>query len=93
MVIATVVALSACSSKKETFNESTIDARADSIVGIKMEELNKQSMEDLDQRMAIEVKAKADSIVAARTGKIDTTKKPQKTTSKQIMPSRFFHKK
>ena len=46
-------------------DDATIQAKADSIVGTKLEELNQQATEDLDRRMAIEVKPKADSIVAA----------------------------
>lgn len=55
-----------CGEKDDNNNETSITARADSIVGIRMEEINRQAMEDLEKRIAIEVKAKADSIVAAR---------------------------
>ncbi|XZF16079.1 hypothetical protein ACTHGU_08065 [Chitinophagaceae bacterium MMS25-I14] len=44
-------------------SESEMHAKVDSIVGSKIEEMNRQAMEDLDHRLAIEVKAKADSIV------------------------------
>lgn len=46
-------------------DESTINAKVDSTVGTKLDELNQQATEDLDRRIAIEVKPKADSIVAA----------------------------
>jgi hypothetical protein len=46
--------------------DSYVDAKVDSIVGSRMEEINRRAMEDLDQRMTIEVKQKADSIIAAR---------------------------
>lgn len=65
IALATVMALSACKGKEEAISRSEIEAKVDSLVGSKMEEINRQAMEDLDRRMAIEVKAKADSIVAA----------------------------
>jgi hypothetical protein len=66
--------------------QSEIEAKTDSLVGIKMQDLTQQSMADLEARIAIEVKAKADSIVAARTGKSDTTRKHPAATriSKQV---------
>lgn len=57
--------LGACSQKVEQ-SDSDVDAKVDSIVGSRMEEINTRAMEDLDQRMTIEVKAKADSIINAR---------------------------
>ncbi len=47
-------------------SDSYVHSRIDSLVGVRMEEVNRRAMEDLEQRMTIEVKAKADSIVAAR---------------------------
>lgn len=61
--------------KQKNLTASQIHAQVDSLVGARMDEINRQAMEDLDHRIAIEVKAKADSIVAARTGHIDTVKK------------------
>lgn len=58
--------LAACSDKQKELSETEVKAKVDSLVGVKMEELNRQSMEDLDRRLSIEVKAKADSIVQAR---------------------------
>ena len=63
----------ACSEKTE-HSDSFIDAKVDSIVGTRMEEINRAAMEDLDQRMTIEVKAKADSIIAARRAAASDTK-------------------
>lgn len=62
---AAIVLLASCAAEEHKYSQSEIDAKVDSLVGIKMEEINKQAMEDLDRRMAIEVKAKADSIVQA----------------------------
>ena len=82
-----LIVLGACKNdKQKALTESMMHAKTDSIVGVKMQELNQQSMEDLDHRMAIEVKAKADSIVAAKTGKTDTNnkKQPQVKINKQM---------
>jgi hypothetical protein len=64
-LFAAIVLLASCASQEHKFSQSEIDAKVDSLVGVKMEEINRQAMEDLDRRMAIEVKAKADSIVEA----------------------------
>ncbi len=86
-----IILLSACGDdKKRSLTESAIHAKVDSMVGAKMEDMNKQAMDDLDNRMAIEVKAKADSIVAARTGHLDTT---HHAVSRQVLPQPMFHKK
>ena len=61
--------------KQKNLTASQIHAQVDSMVGARMDEINRQAMEDLDHRIAIEVKAKADSIVAVRTGHLDTVKK------------------
>jgi hypothetical protein len=55
----------ACNQNNE-HSDSFVHARVDSIVGTRVEEINRRAMEDLDQRMTIEVKQKADSMVAAR---------------------------
>lgn len=47
-------------------DESAVQAKADSTVGARLDELNMQATEDLDRRVAIEVKPKADSIIEAR---------------------------
>lgn len=61
-----VVMMASCSNEKEqAMNQSQYDAKVDSLVGEKMNDLFMQSMEDRDRRISIEVKPKADSIVAA----------------------------
>jgi hypothetical protein len=55
-----------CNQEEKKFSDTVIHAKADSIVGLRAMELNQQAMDDLEKRMAIEVKAKADSIIAAR---------------------------
>lgn len=57
--------LAACNQDNQ-HTDSYVHAKVDSIVGARMEEINRHAMEDLDQRMSIEVKQKADSIIAAR---------------------------
>jgi hypothetical protein len=58
--------MAACSTQEgKKMSQNEINAKVDSIVGTRIEELNNQAMEDLDRRMSIEVKAKADSIVQA----------------------------
>lgn len=61
-----MVMMASCSGEKEqAMNQSQYDAKVDSLVGDKMNDLFMQSMEDRDRRISIEVKPKADSIVAA----------------------------
>ena len=70
--------LAACEQQEKALPQSVINARIDSEVKQKMIDIKKQEMEDLDQRMAIEVKAKADSIIQIReaaTAKKDTANK------------------
>ncbi len=81
-IVAAVVLLGACKMKNEAMTRSQIQAKVDSLVGIRMNEINQQAMEDLDRRMAIEVKAKADSIVQAALtarAKADSAKTASKT--------------
>ncbi len=52
-----------CKNKTEAISRSQMKAKVDSLVAIKLQEINAQAMEDLDRRMAIEVKAKTDSLV------------------------------
>jgi hypothetical protein len=61
----TALLLAACSQNNE-HTDSFVHAKVDSIVGARMNEINQQAMDDLDKRMTIEVKQKADSIIAAR---------------------------
>lgn len=61
-----LLSLAACQPKPEVHDENWMQAQVDSIVGSRMEEINRQAQEDLDQRMAIVVRQKADSIIAAR---------------------------
>lgn len=57
-----------CKNKTEAISRSQMNAKVDSLVAIKLQEVNAQAMEDLDRRMAIEVKAKTDSLVQICTG-------------------------
>lgn len=65
-VVATLLFTACQNEASPQMTENEIQAKVDSTVGTKLDELNTQASEDLDRRMAIEVKPKADSIVAAR---------------------------
>ncbi|MCB9047062.1 MAG: hypothetical protein H6550_13090 [Chitinophagales bacterium] len=65
-VFATVLFAACNNNAPAPMDDNAIQAKADSIVGTKLDELNKMATEDLDRRAAIEVKPMADSIVAAR---------------------------
>lgn len=58
--------LFSCQADQNSISESERDAKIDSLVGVRMQEITRQATEDLDRRKAIEIKAKADSIVAAQ---------------------------
>lgn len=77
------LALAACNQDNE-HSETFVQAKVDSIVGARMEEINRRAMEDLDQRMTIEVKQKADSIINARRAALSGTTAP--TDSIQAAP-------
>ncbi|MCB0700498.1 MAG: lipoprotein [Chitinophagales bacterium] len=65
-----IVLLASCQGNSApTMSVHDINFKVDSIIAEKQEGLIKEANEDLDRRMAIEVKPKADSIVAAQTGK------------------------
>lgn len=66
VLIASSLTLVSCAEKEHTFKQSEIDAKIDSLVALRIAELNRRAMDDLEDRIAIEVKAKADSILAAR---------------------------
>lgn len=71
------LSLAACQPEPEVHDEAWMKARVDSIVGSRMEEINRQAEEDLDQRKSIVVRQKVDSIIAARQAAADTTRKQQ----------------
>ncbi len=54
--------LSSCSKQERPLTPEQIQAKADSIFRIKLKKLQQEAKEDLERRMAIEVKPKADSI-------------------------------
>lgn len=65
--VSAVLLLAACNNNSApAMDDNAINAKVDSIVGERLDELNEEAQEDLDRRMAIEVKPKADSIVDAR---------------------------
>jgi len=81
-LLAAAFILASCKDRQRALTETQIKAKVDSLVGIKVQELATQSAEDLDRRMSIEVKAKADSIVQARlSGTTATTTSTTTTTT------------
>ena len=71
--------------------DSFVHSRIDSLVGTRMEEVNCHAEDDLEQRMTIEVKAKADSIVAARraaAAKTDSARNKQVSQPNAATPAR-----
>jgi len=65
-----VLGTAACTEKKNVMSQSEINMKVDSLMAIRMQDMNMKYMEDLNNRMTIEVKAKADSINAAREAKL-----------------------
>lgn len=65
------IAFVSCHPSRNTIKQSNRDAMVDSIVGTKMDEINKMAMDDLKIRIDIEVKSKADSIVKRYTDSLD----------------------
>jgi hypothetical protein len=63
IAICFIAFFAACVINQKPLDDSRRDAMVDSIVGTKTGELSSQAAEDLDRRRAIEVKAKADSLV------------------------------
>jgi hypothetical protein len=87
-LLATAVVLASCSDRKKELTQTEIKAKVDSLVGVKLQDLARQSAEDLDRRMSIEIKAKADSIVAARTtGATTATNGNATSTTTTVTPS------
>ena len=67
MLLLGLVVLISCQHPEIQLSKQQIKFKADSIFSTRIDELHKAAAEDLDRRQAIEVKAKADSIVDAYT--------------------------
>lgn len=63
-----VFSLASCRTKQEYFTEEQLLKKSDSLTAIRFGELQKQAAEDLDHRIAIEVKPKVDSILEGISG-------------------------
>lgn len=59
------ISFMSCMDKEQVLTKADMKARVDSIVSMKMVDIQRMAKEDLDFRSAIEVKVKADSIVQA----------------------------
>ncbi len=80
-----IAGLSACQ-KKKGMSDAMIKAQVDSLVELRMKDINQWAKEDLEQRTTIELRARMDSIVEAReasdtakSGRVaaDTVQSPQ----------------
>ncbi len=69
-----VVGLASCEKTEKKWTQAEINAKVDSAVSYRTADYRRQAQEDLDSRLAIEVKAKADSIVLSH-------EKPAKDTA------------
>jgi gamma-glutamyl-gamma-aminobutyrate hydrolase PuuD len=65
ILIILLAGLASCTTKEKQWSQAEINAKVDSAVSVRTADMHKQAMEDLDSRLAIEVKAKADSIIQA----------------------------
>lgn len=66
VILGAALLMASCSSeqKEQALTKNEFTAKMDSLIGEKQGEIMQQAMDDLDRRMAIEVKPKADSIFA-----------------------------
>jgi len=69
VVVLLMVGLASCETKEKQWSQAEINAKVDSAVNYRTADYRRQAQEDLDSRLAIEVKAKADSIVQAHEAK------------------------
>ena len=65
VALGAVLMASCAGEQPKGMTENEYNVKVDSLVGEKMNDLFMQAMEDRDRRISIEVKPKADSIVAA----------------------------
>lgn len=57
-----VMVVAACGKEEKELSPAEINAKADSIVQIRVEKMRREAKEDLDKRLPIELKPKVDSI-------------------------------
>ena len=76
-LIILAIGFSACNKEPQPLTRQEINQKIDSIVAYRVKELDDQYQRDLDHRIKIEVKVKADSIVNAAIlhSNTDTSKK------------------
>ena len=72
-----VIGLFSCSKEPKPMSRQAIQQIADSLSRIRMQQSDEHARRDLDYRIKIEVKVKADSILNVRLHPADTSKKPQ----------------
>jgi len=92
LLLALTIGFGACTREKDRIlTPIEVKAKVDSLTAVKVAAIKQQAKEDLDVRIAIEVKPKADSIVEARRHpRKDTTKAkqlpPMPNMAKQLIP-------
>ena len=64
-----ILSFTACKKEQQIISKKVIQEKIDSIVNIRIKELDANAQRDLDHRITIEVKVKADSIFQARMKK------------------------
>jgi hypothetical protein len=86
-ILLSFIGFISCTEKQQVLTKKDVQHKVDSLIQLKTEEINRQANEDLDYRTAIEVKAKADSIVAARNNPkaavVATTMQPPQAIAEQ----------
>ena len=66
VIIVAILFLTACQTKQDYFTKEQLIYKSDSLTTLRFEELKKQADEDLELRMAIELKPKIDSILEGK---------------------------
>jgi hypothetical protein len=67
LIAGCVCLLMSCQSKEQYLTKKEFHHKTDSLTAVRFQELKLQSAEDLDRRIAIEVKPKVDSILGKTT--------------------------
>ena len=66
LFVGVFVVFSACNKEKQVISRQIVNKRVDSILSIKLPQVEKDANRDLEHRITIELKVKSDSILNAR---------------------------
>lgn len=86
VVVSGFVFLVSCQKKQEYLTKEQLEHKSDSLTEIRFKELEAQAAEDLDRRMAIEIKPKVDSILEKNKITVTTTSSTIISESPEINP-------